>query len=128
MEQPFNPPADDTEAFDDEWWSVRCAVASVLADFGVADDYGRGDYLVSESRNVSRGISVVLTSDALLRPELVGALRRALASAPQPYSVHLADENYASDMFIEPGRVLVGPEAMAFLPRLGLSMATPRPA
>ena len=123
LETSFNPPAGDFDAFGDEWWSVRNAVASALEPLGTADDYGRGDFCVGESRNVSRGISVVLTSAALLRPELLVALSGALHQAPCSYSVYVADEPRTFDLFVESDRILAHCTP-SLLHRLGLTAST----
>ncbi len=123
LETPFNPEVDDSDAFGDEWWSVRNAVTSALEPLGMADDYGRGDFCVGESRNVSRGISVVLTSTVLLRPELLTALSGALRQAPCPYSVHVTDELSTFELFAESDRTLVH-GAPSLLRQLGLNAGT----
>ena len=123
LEQPFNPPATDSEAFGDEWWSVRDTIVSVLEPLGIADDYGRGDFCVGEVRNVSRGISVELTSTALLRPELLCALGEALRQAPCAYSIYVRDETYTYELFVEPDRVLVH-GSPSLLHQLGLTPST----
>ena len=122
LERPFNPPEADSDTFGDEWWSVRTAVASALTPFGTGDDYGRGDYCIGESRNLSRGISVVLTSTALLRPEVVSVLRDTLRQAPFAYSIHLTDDNFSFDVFIERDRVLVHPDDSTLLHSLQLDV------
>ena len=123
LETPFNPPADDSDAFGDEWWSVRDAVALALEPLGTADDYGRGDFCVSESRNVSRGVGVVLTSTVLLRPELLTALSGALRQAPCPYSIYVTDEPSTFELFAESDRILVY-GAPSLLHQLGLTAST----
>jgi hypothetical protein len=106
---PYNPPSQDSEEFATEWWSVRGQLMALLNLIGEeADTLGNGDYTLSESRMVSRGIAVELVSDVMLRSGLIPLVHTFVCSLNVDYEINIefSIDGSVHNLFINRDRVM----------------------
>jgi hypothetical protein len=77
----------DEEAFFSEWHETRDGLKALLDEFGEHDPFGDHDYYVGDSADLSRGIGVFVTSDALQRLEVMDAVQQYLRNLRQQYEI-----------------------------------------
>jgi hypothetical protein len=91
LEQSYNPPAlteeFSEEEFFSEWHEVRDGLKEVLDQFGEYNAFVEGDYVISDSAALSRGINVEITSNALVTPDLVPTVIAFLKALPEKFEV-----------------------------------------
>ncbi len=128
LKQAYNPPTITCEAdkrvFHDEYWGCHAKVKMALTLLGVHDAFGDGDFCMNEEWQLSRGISIELTSEKMMRPEFVPAIQHALKQLPEKYSVFVDQglldlENIF--LLVQPDQVFVDGRYTALLDRFGLS-------
>jgi len=78
---------------------------------------------MNEDWHLSRGVSVELTSEKMMRHELVPLIQHALSQLPEKYSVHL--EHNIPDLepvfiLVETDKVLVDGSYLSLMERFGL--------
>ena len=128
LNEAYNPPTvageADKRAFHDEYWANHSRINEALSGLGRRDAFGEGDYSMNEDWYLSRGVSVQITSEAMIRPELVSTVQNVLKQLPEKYSVYVDHGLLDIDLFfllIEPDRVAACCEDPRLLERLGLS-------
>lgn len=113
LSRPFNPPQiSETftkEAFYNEWGDAKDSLKNALAQLGRHNSFGDGDFCVADDYELSRGVSVELSSTRLMTPALIPTVASVLQSLPQPYSVYIDHGVLDIPLFflvIERGRVM----------------------
>lgn len=128
LRKPYNPPKvndeKDEEKFRKVYWRDHARVKSALDLLGKYDSYGDADFCMNEDWQLSRGISVQLTSEKMIRPELVSAVQYILKQLPEEYSVYIDHGLLDLDDFfllIESDQVFVRCDNSALIRRLGFT-------
>lgn len=89
---PFNPPALGEEGFDEEYLRAQDAVRLQLEKTGGVCDPMHGGFVMNDSHGRSRWMSVELSSEALVGPELLPAIIETLNELPMAYAVYVSHE------------------------------------
>jgi len=128
LKKAYNPPQirNDIEKkkFHDEYWRCHAQVKKALEILGKHDDFGDGDFAMNGDWYLSRGISIEITSEKLICPELAPLIQHCLEKLPEKYSVYV--DHALSDlalffMFIESDKIQVVCNDSMILKRLDLA-------
>lgn len=92
FEVPFNPPALGEEGFDEEYLRAQDAVRLRLEKMGGVCDPMHGSFVMNDSHGRSRWMSVELSSESLVRPDLLPAIIETLNELPMTYAVYVSHE------------------------------------
>jgi hypothetical protein len=93
LKLPFNPPvitdSFSEEDFRAEYWRVHGLVAERLRLLGEEDDYGEGDFVMSQDFGLSRFIGIELSSKKMWSKELLSVLNATLKEVSQAYRIYI---------------------------------------
>lgn len=112
LDVPFNPPilsqAEDERSFFSEWHDVNDRLKNVLSRFGRHDDFGEGDFNLSDHAFLSRGMAVEFTSSAMIKPEVLRAIVQLLSDCEEAYelNIEIAESLGGGNVFVSSSAAL----------------------
>lgn len=88
-----NPPLikceEDEETFRNEYWDSHDVIRTSLEQLGIHNYYGDGDFLTNQDWELSRGITVQITSMKMMSEHVITTIVAALQRLPERYKVAL---------------------------------------